>query len=196
MMHSEEKVPEHILVAEVRKGRVRAFDKLFDKYSQRLYSFAMSLLKTHEDAEEVVQEVFLRIWQKRKELVETTSFKSFLFTIAKNIIVDHFRKKIKEKNYREFLLERYDYDNSSPDMNIEYKELYKILVKTIEKLPERRKQIYKLSRNEGLSHKEIASRLGISINTVENQINLALKIIKKRFGKQIFPVLLFFFLFV
>ena len=92
-----------LLVAEFLKGNVKSFDLLHEKYSERLYGFAFKLLKNKEDSLDIVQETFLRIWQKRNELDEAKSFKSFLFTISYNIIMDQLRKRLSDNNYLEFL---------------------------------------------------------------------------------------------
>ena len=91
-----------ILVKRLKMGQIGAFNLLYERYSQNLYNFSMSLLKTHEDAEGVVQEVFYRVWNKRYELQEQKSFKSFLFVLAYNMTIDHFRKRAKDHKYEAF----------------------------------------------------------------------------------------------
>lgn len=184
------------LADQIKKGQTRAFDQLFDRYSQRLYRFSKSLLKNHEDAEEVVQEVFFRIWKKRGELDERKSFQSFLFSIAYNLIVDQFRQRVKDQKYEQFLIKEAQQNYLNPENELEYKEMKKQVNKAITELPEQRKKIYQLSREKGLSYKEIASRLHIKSKTVENHINLALKHIRKRLGNKTLAVALFLSLFI
>ena len=123
------------------------------------------------------------------------SFKSFLFTISYNLIVDHLRLRLKDKHYREFLLKYFESEKFNFKSDIDYETLVLQIRKAVEELPSKRKQIYTLSREVGLTHKEIAGKLGISVKTVENQITLSLKHLKLRLGKDIFPVLLFLSLF-
>lgn len=190
------KLSDRQLANQIKKGQTHAFDQLFERYSQRLYRFSKSLLKNHEDSEEVVQEVFFRIWKKRDELDERKSFQSFLFSIAYNTIVDQFRQRVKDQKYEQFLIKQAQQNYLDPENKLEYKELKKQVEKAINELPERRKKIYQLSREKGLSYKEIASRLQIKSKTVENQLNLALKHIRKRLGNKTLAIVLFLSLFI
>lgn len=184
------------LVSQLRKNNIEAFDKLFHKYSTKLYSFAFSLLKNEEDSKEIVQEAFLKIWSKRNVIDSSKSFKSFLFTISYNLIVDQLRAKLKDKQFRIFLKEHFSSNSINIIDNSDYDTLKKQIEKAVEELPEKRKMIYKLSRFEGLPNKKIAEQLGITSKTVENQIYLSLKHIKLRLGNEILPSLLFIALFI
>ena len=195
-MVSKDKPSDRQLADQIKKGQTHAFDLLFDRYSQRLYRFSKSLLKNHEDAEGVVQEVFFRIWEKRDELNERKSFRSFLFSIAYNLIIDQFRKRVKDQEYEQFLIKQAQQNYWNPENKLEYKELKKKVNKAVTELPEQRKKIYQLSREEGLSYKEIAGRLHIKPKTVENHINLALRYIRKRLGNKTLAVALFLSLFI
>ena len=172
-----------ILVSELKESDAGAFDILFHKYNDKLFSFSFSLLKNNEDSKEIVQEAFLRIWYKRKELDPHKSFKSFLFTISYNLIMDRLRLRLKDKEYRKFLEYYFEYKETEIRSESDYEILKKEIVKAVEELPEKRKYIFKLSREDELSHKEIAEKLDIKVKTVENQINLALKHIKGRLSK-------------
>jgi RNA polymerase sigma-70 factor (ECF subfamily) len=186
---------EKLLVSGLRNNEVKSFDILFGKYSAKLYRFSFSLLKNSEDSKEIVQETFFRVWDKRHKIDSSKSFKSFLFTISYHLIVDHLRLKLKDQEYRKFLKEYFKTEelqiNSEPD----YETLSRQIKTIVEELPAKRKQIFSLSREQGMSHKEIAGQLNISVKTVENQINLALKLIKTRLGSDIFSVMLFLSLF-
>ncbi len=184
------------LTDQIKNGQTHAFDQLFDRYSQRLYRFSKSLLKNHEDAEGIVQEVFFRIWKKRDELNEKKSFQSFLFSISYNLIVDQFRQRVKDQKYEQFIIKQAQQNYLNPENNLEYKELKNQVKKAVNELPERRKKIYRLSREEGLSYKEIANRLHIKSKTVENQINLALRYIRKQLGNKMLAIILFLYLFI
>jgi len=186
------KLSDRQLADQIKKGQTYAFDQLFDRYSQPLYWFGKSLLKNREDAEEVVQEVFFRIWKKRDELDERRSFQSFLFSIAYNLIVDQFRQWVKDKEHEQFLIKQAQQNYLNPRNELEYKELKKQVNKAITEMPEQRKKIYQLSREEGLSYKEIAGRLHIKPKTVENHINLALKYIRKRLGNKALAIVFFY----
>lgn len=178
------------------KGEVKAFDEIFEKYNQRIYQFAKTILKNKEDAKDVVQEVFLRIWQNRNKINEYSTFKSYLFTIAYNIIVDHFRKRLKDKKYKDFLEANIKEVDSSQEKHIEFSDLNKLYEQAVEQLPPRRKLIYKMNRNEGLTYEKIAVRLNISRNTVRNQMAKTLQFLRKSIGKETLLVMLFCHLFI
>ena len=185
---------ESLLVQNLSKGNLLAFNTLYNEYSNRLYRFALGYLKSEAEAEELVQEVFTKIWEKRADLKKELSFKSFLFTIAFNIIRRHFRTKAYLSEYFKTGV------ISEPDMQtsqkITYDSLYQYITELVNQLPERRKEIFIKSRFEGLSIKEIAEKLKISHKTVENQLTDALKFIRTNLNRDNIPVILFFFLFI
>ena len=171
------------LVRELSAGNILAFNTLFKEYSGRLYRFAYGYLKQEAEAEELVQEVFMIIWDKRANLKEELSFKSFLFTISFNIIKKHFRTKA-------YLSEFYKSEiNSEPDMQtshkVAYDSLYQFLTEIVNHLPKRRKEIFIKSRLEGLNIKEISNEMKISHKTVENQLTIALKFIREKLKREI-----------
>ncbi|HKI90254.1 MAG TPA: RNA polymerase sigma-70 factor [Draconibacterium sp.] len=183
------------LVSRLRNDDVEAFDAIFQKYSDKLFRFSFSLLKNEEDSKEIVQEVFFRIWNKRHEIDSSKSFKSYLFTISYNLIIDQLRLKLKEQQYRKFLQSYFNANSDEIENKVDFESLIKKLEIVVEELPNKRKQIYKLSREKGYSHKEIAEELGLSVKTIENQINLSLKHLKLRLGRDVLPLLLFFAVF-
>jgi len=195
-MKEKKQVKGKSIINGIIKGEVKAFDKIFEIYNQKLYRFAKSILKNREDAKDVVQEVFVRIWQNRNEIKEYSTFKSYLFTIAYNIIVDHFRKRLKDKKYKDFLEANINEVDSSQEKHIEFSDLNKLYEQSVEQLPPRRKLIYKMNRNEGLTYKEIAERLNISRNTVRNQMAKTLQFLRKKIGKETLLVMLFCHLFI
>lgn len=185
---------ESLLVHNLSKGNLLAFNTLFKEYSARLYRFAYGYLKSEPEAEELVQEVFTIIWEKRADLKAELSFKSFLFTIAFNIIRKHFRTKAYLSEYFKTGI------NHEMDMQtsqkITYDSLHQYLTELVNQMPERRKEIFIKSRFEGLNIKEIAEKLNISHKTVENQLTEALKFIRTNLNRESIPVILFFALFI
>lgn len=182
------------LVKSLSEGNILAFNTLFREYSHRLYHFAYGYLKTEAEAEELVQEVFTIIWEKRADLKKDLSFKSFLFTISFNIIRRHFRAKAN--------LVKYFKDGISSDLDLQtsqtitYNSLYQYITTLVNKLPDRRKEIFIKSRFQGLSIKEIAEEMNISHKTVENQLTDALKFIRANINKESISCAFFIFLFV
>ena len=185
---------ESLLVRNLSKGNLLAFNTLYQEYSNRLYRFAYGYLKSEEEAEELVQEVFTIIWEKRADLKEELSFKSFLFTIAFNIIRKHFRTKAHLSEY--FKSGLIDDADVQTVQQVSYNSLYQYITRIIDQIPQRRKEIFIKSRLEGLSIKEIAEELKISHKTVENQLTDALKFIRTNLNKEYLPAILFFMLFV
>lgn len=188
-------INEKTLVAKLKNNQADAFDLLFHKYSDKLFRFAFSLLKNEEDACEIVQETFFKIWEKRNKIDSSKSFKSFLFSISYHLVIDQLRSRLKDREFRNSLEKYFSEQTNFQENRIDYNTLQNEINKAVDELPEKRKQIYRLSREHGLTHKEIAGQLGVKTKTVENQINLALNHIKTRLGKDILPLLLFLTLF-
>jgi RNA polymerase sigma-70 factor (family 1) len=184
---------ESLIVRNLSRGNILAFNSLYREYSGRLYRFAFGYLKSEAEAEELVQEVFTIIWEKRADLKEELSFKSFLFTISFNIIRKHFRTKAYLSEYfKTGIASDIDMHTSQ---DIAYDSLNQYITSLVQQLPERRKEIFIKSRFEGLSIKEIAEALHISHKTVENQLTNALKFIRTNLNRESLPVVLFFMLF-
>ncbi|MDF1549256.1 MAG: RNA polymerase sigma-70 factor [Bacteroidales bacterium] len=179
------------LIALLKKDDSIAFETLYLRYSDKLYYFAIRYLKSKEDAEGLVQDIFTKIWEIRKNLNSGQSFSSFLFTIAKNTIFNKHRKKLNENAYREHLRNYFDevYDKTENDIILA--DMKARIDKSVEKFPPQRKLIYQLSREEGLSYKEIAEQLGISEKTIEAHIRLALKTLRSALSDEmLFPLFL------
>lgn len=173
---------ESLLVQELSKGNILAFNTLFREYSGRLYRFAYGYLKSRDEAEELVQEVFTIIWEKRSGLKQELSFKSYLFTISFNIIRKHFRTKSHISEYLKSGIN--DESDIQTSQKINYDSLYQLIADLVDQLPERRKLIFIKSRFEGLSVIEIAEELKISHKTVENQLTDALKYIRINLNRE------------
>ena len=178
------------LVSKLSKGKVRAFDKLFQKYSGKLYSFVLSYTGSHQEAEDITQEVFFKVWQNRHNLNPDLSFNAYIIVIARNLILNLFKRRAQNNKYVWHAKYTTSLKNQTEDYVI-FSDLRYHSDISVEKLPSRCKQIFMLSRQNGLSIKEIVERLHISPSTVENQINKALKLIRRDLGsKEILVILL------
>ncbi len=182
----DKKMTEAELISDVKAGMTSAFDTLFGIYSNKIYYFAFSILKSKEDAEDVVQYTFFKVWEKRESINHNLAFKPFLFTIAYNISIDMLRVRLKEKGHRESIL-AHATSNYNLEERIEFGDLLSRVNQIAEKLPPRKREIYQLSRVHNLSYNEIAVKLNISVKTVENGIGYSLKYIKTHLGND--PVL-------
>ena len=190
------KIDSNILCNRLRKGDKKALDEIFTIYHSKIFSFAISYLKDNEDALDIVQETFIKLWDSRKTLKKDTSLEALLFTVAKNTILSIFRKHSTEKKYLEYLGSKVITNTSGTEEQTDFSFLMKQYEELIDQLPEKRKEIFVMSRKEGLSNKEIAKEKGISEKTVENQITKALAIFRKHFDKGGFLNTLFYFLFI
>lgn len=162
-----------LLVSELKAHNEKAFRRLFDQYYQDIYGYSISLLKSKELAEENVQEVFLKVWLHRETLDETKSFRSFLFTIARNQAFNLLNKAANDIVLRQeiFLNTQQSYEHT--DHAIREQDCKKLRKEAINDLPPRRKEIFKMSR-KGKTYEEISTELGISISTVKSQMSKAL----------------------
>jgi RNA polymerase sigma-19 factor, ECF subfamily len=177
-------------IIELKEGSFSAFDHIFSYYKARLYAFALGYLKHKEDAQELVQDVFVKVWENRETLDESKSFNSYLFTISKNTILNHIRKKGSINLYSDYIKNYAPQTHNTAEDKLEYEDLLKKAKEVIDQLPDRQKEIYLLRHEKGLSNLEIAKELRISKKTVENQITLAIKFLRERLGhKQIYASL-------
>ena len=181
------------LVGKLKHGDIKAFNLLFNAYSSRLYHFAYGYLKSKEDAEGLVQDIFTTIWERRSQLDPELNFKSYLFTIAFNSIKKHFRGKALLSRY----IEHVERDEIHQDFNqIDYINLKNLVEELVNEMPEKRKEVFIKSRFEGKNAHEIAQEMSISKSTVENHLNQALKFLRHHLSQKYLAGLLFFSLFL
>jgi len=180
------------LVKKLREGDSFAFEVLFYKYRNKVKGFAVKLVPSQIDPEEIVQEVFVKVWLKKDAIDPEKDFQSYLFSIAKHLILDHLKSAVARKIY--FVGEHFQQDLLDDDISerLPADDAEEKLQLLINEIPERRREIFCLSRFEGLSYKQIAERLNISENTVDSQIRNALAFLRKEFRKMVILVFLFF----
>ena len=159
----------------LKSGDENAFDYLFNYYYPGLIVFANKYLRDNHLSEEIVQGVFLKLWQDRRFIEINTSFKSYVFQSVKNKCLDVLKhRKIKDEYEKKILDENENSREETWEAFVE-SELYALLIKAIEKLPPECQKIFQYSRIRNKSNKDIAEKLGISVKTVENQITKALR---------------------
>ena len=183
------------LMLEIKAGNMLAFDALYKKYSARIYKFAFSILKLPEEAENIVQDVFLNLWINRDKVDRVSSVRYYVFSIAYHSSISVIRKRLKESKFLDELLRQQELTQESPALQAEYRELEEKLNAVVNALPSRQKEVYLLHRVEGLKYAEIAQRLNISVNTIENHMSRALRTIRERLGDYSLLAMLFWFLF-
>ncbi len=181
----------------LRKGDVIAFDSIYEIYSKRLYGFVLRYVKQKEDAEGIVQEVFIKIWETRNKIDIYSSFDSFIFTVAYNTTISILRKRVSEYKYLDQLKSVQQISDADQIIDdIYFKEINTKLQLLLDKLTLRQKEIFLLSREFGLTHEEIAKKLDISVNTVKNHMVTTLAFIKSHIDKGLIANLLFISLFL
>lgn len=181
---------EKILVEALKRGDKAAFEEIFHLYHKQIYAFCYSFLHQKEDAENITQDVFVKLWLKRATIDIEKSFSGFLFTMARHLALNHIRAAINRQILmREALHDKHAVYNQVEE-KVSYNEIKQALNQLTNQLPPRRKEIFLLSREEGLSHLEISKRLNISVHTVESQMTKALKFIRKSLGRFITVLIL------
>ncbi len=173
MNQSEEK---H-LFDRIKKGDEKAFETFFHKYYGQLCLYATKIINNNSAAEEIVQDFFVKIWEKREHTNIETSIKNYLFRSIKNLCINYIQHNKTKIQYAQKVISEIENnfadENSFPEIELSQK-----IEESINSLPEKRKEIFRLSRQEGLKYKEIAEKLNISIKTVETQMSLAIKTLR------------------
>jgi RNA polymerase sigma-70 factor (family 1) len=184
-----------LIINQLKEGDVLSFDNIFKKYNKKVYYFALSYLKNKEDAEDVVQEVFMNLWKYKNQLNEYYVFSKYLFKITYNATCKKFRKVASDKKHVEELLLSYSLEDNSTKLDIEYNNLLETANRLIQSLPSRQKNILLLSIDDHLSNEQIAENLKISKKTVENYLARAKTSLRKPFVRGGMLSLLFIWLF-
>jgi RNA polymerase sigma-70 factor (ECF subfamily) len=185
------------LLTRLKNGDILAFDRVYELYSHKLFSFVFKILKNEAEADDIVQEVFVKIWESRDKLGDYRLLNSYIFTIAYNNSINLIRKRINNNKYLEQLKNSSIVQYSPASISeIEFNELNKQVENLIANLPDRQKQVYLLHREKGLTYPEIAEKLGISKNTVENHMVKALKYLRQNMDKSLLVNMLFVCLFL
>jgi RNA polymerase sigma-70 factor (family 1) len=165
-----------ILVDGLKTRDVKSFESIYDKYWEKLFISAFNVLKDEDICKDIVQEIFISLWNRSNEL-KINNLRAYLFQAIKFQVAKHLRDNAKFYP----IIEQYEvsFNVNDVEQNIEYNELTSLLKEGLEELPDKCKEVFKLSRIDGLSNKEISQKLNITNSTVENHINKALKLLRK-----------------
>jgi len=168
---------ERLLLRQIAEGDEKAFEEVFHAYRDKLYAFIYQISHSKEIAEDTVQDVFLKIWNIRRRLSDIENFNAFLFQMSKNHVINQLRRMSRETL---MLIERQAYKTEvpTPDQQVIYKNIYQMLDRIIDNLPQQQKTVYRLSRESHLKQEEIAQKLAISQSTVKNHMTQALRTIR------------------
>jgi RNA polymerase sigma-70 factor, ECF subfamily len=170
------------LLAMLEQDSTIAFEELYVRYKGKLKTFCVFILKSETVAQDMVQEIFIKIWLNRKELNTGQSFSHYVYTLAKNQSLNELRSA-KRKDLLEniLLLQQEEQSTTSADTQLIFDEYQKMLEEAIAKLPDQKRRIFQMSRQEGLSHKEIAEQMGLSPHTIQTHVSDSLRFIKEYF---------------
>lgn len=178
------------LISSLKKGNKSAYSFLMDTYYSKLFTYALNLSNNHSLSEDIVQNVFLNIWEKRKNLNPNLPIKSLLYKAVYNNFITQYNKKKSIGELEKKYMKTVDYLTEESDNSVFNKKL-QIIKKEISKLPKKCQKVFLLSKQEGLTNQEISEYMNISINTVENHISKAFSILREK-AKDISKSILFF----
>jgi RNA polymerase sigma-70 factor (ECF subfamily) len=167
------------ILKKIKQGDTRAFEKLYKEYHLIVYNYIRSFVRDSFEAENILQDVFISVWETRHKINEYMVIGSLLYRIARNKALNALRKEVNKKTYLEYLSFISSNADSSTELKIDFEELEFFIRKFIMKLPDRRREIFLYSFDKGLSYKEIALKLSISENTVDTQIRNALEYLRE-----------------
>ena len=160
----------------LKQQELGAFEEIYLRYWKKLYSAAFRRVQSRETSEEIVQDIFTSLWMNRQD-ISVEKLSAYLFAAVKYKIINYLEKEMSRRTYAEAQVDTRSVDNSTEE-TVLLNEFSQALEKEIQKLPPKRQQIFKMSRQEHLSIKQVASNLGISEKTAENQLGKALKVLK------------------
>jgi len=177
------KTQEYELLQQLIEGDAQAFTEIYELYQDKIFAFAYKLTKSKEDANDVVQEIFIKLWQRREQIKIELNFGAYLRKMTQNHVYDLLQKMAKDRSLQEKIKTNIQALQNKTEQDLLGKELQKAYLEAIENLPPQRKKIYQLSRDEDLSYDEIAERLNLSRNTVHNQMVSAIRSIREYISK-------------
>lgn len=184
---------ERKLIQHLKEGSVKAFDRLYALYAKQLYAYCLEYTKSTEDTEEIVQDVFISLWNKRELIKQTETLRPLLFVMAKHKLINAYRTRINQPVYEDYINYANTLGAKDQDDRLEYEDFLKSFQKALSSLPVTQQEVIRLSRLEQLSNKVIAQQLSLSEQTVKNQLSLGLKRLKELLAdKHLYLLMLLF----
>jgi len=173
---------ERELIDRLIHGSYDAFDELYRLHSQQLYSFCMAYTKSEADSEDIVQETFIKIWSIHSGIRPADNLRPLLFTIAKNKIIDSFKKAVNSQAYLAYLKYSISGDYDTADNHSTFVDFMKEFESSLKPLSSVQRKVVRMSRIQGMSNKEISEALGLSLQTIKNYLSVSTKLIKTAFS--------------
>lgn len=190
-MNANQPLPDNELFALVKEGRQEAFSELYKRFFKPLFTHAVKRLGDDQEAMDIVQDLFEYIWVRKTEL-EIANFSAYLYAGIRNRIITARLKSSRRNNYLDSLRHFMLLGELITDYTVRERELKRLIEHEVDALPPQMKKVFKMSRVEGLSHKEIARQLGTSEQTVRTQIKRSLRILRSRLGIVVYLYILFY----
>jgi len=166
------------LIVGLQQGNVKAFEQLYRCYSRRLYGNILKMIQHETEAEEILQELFQRIWERRTMVDPAKPFASYLYTIARHLVYDYFAQQIRQRDLISRLYAQTEETYQPIEETLAFKETAAIIADGIRRLPPQRQQVYRLCKIEGKSYEYVSRTLGISISTISDHIVKATKALR------------------
>jgi RNA polymerase sigma-70 factor (family 1) len=184
-----QQIAEHTILIEIKNGNEQAFENVFKNYYQSLCRYAVGILNDKDEAEELVQNMFVNYWEKREVIAINVSLKSYLFKTVNNLCLNNLKHQKVKKNYEQYSFNTMDLVSKNDNFKDDLQNQINI---AIENLPPQCKLIFTMSRFEDLKYREIAEVLDISEKTVENQMGKALRIMREKLSEYLPTIITFF----
>lgn len=175
----------------LRQGSQWAFETIFNKYSKELFVYSMQFTKSTEKAEEIVHDVFIRLWLNRDKLKDVDTLHPLLFQMSKNQLINAFRANVNSPVFKEYV-EQMDHRRNDDHSTMEYEEFVRLINRCLDKLPRQQRLIVEKSKLDDLSPTEIAKELDLSVQTVRNQLSQGLKTLRRLLANGIMCLMLLF----
>lgn len=184
---------EKLYILQLKKGKQEGFDALYKMYSAPLYNYCYKYIKSHVETEEIIQDVFIKLWINKETISAADTVKYWLFTVAKNQLINRYRAKVNSPVFQEYVNYREHVAANDSSSVVEYDDFCKILNKAKKHLSPTQRKVFDLSKHSQFSLDEIAETLSLSKQTVKNQLVIALKILREYLKDYLILFFLIFF---
>lgn len=185
-----DQVEEKILIEQLRSGSQQAFSRIYELYSMRLFGNILRMVRNADIAQDLLQQLFINVWEKRRQIDPEQSFSSYLFQISRNLVYNHFRHAKIETSVKNYLASIGSELHTEPEQWLAYRESKERLGKMIEQLPPQRRAVFTLCKIEGKSYEEVSGLLGISPSTISDHIVKATRFLKDQYREEALTMLL------
>ena len=169
---------EQLIIAEFKRGSKEAFEQIYQMYAKRLLAYCFQYTKCYEDAEEIVEDVFVSLWNNRGKIRQEETLSSLLYTMSKHYVINAYRATVNSPVYEDYVAYQNELSTSEDHYKLDYELYMKTIKNAIKQLPLTQQRVISLSRFSLLSNQEIAERLSLSEQTVKNQLSLGLKTLR------------------